>query len=568
VNYMVLPRVLATLLMLGCSTSNGLAAAQSDAPASASSRPVAAGDLAARCEALNLLGLETVGDAPGRIVATSLVIDKKATPAERIMFKKRGHSQGMPTPMLEAFPEHCLVEGYVTPHVRFNMVLPPPEKWNHRFMLAACDAWCGKLHPEIVVPGLYRGYATLTNDGGHYSRAPFDGIWAYHNIPARIDFAHRANHVTAQVGKAIAAAYYGSAPGYSYIVGFSKGGNAGLFAAQRYPEDFDGIFSKAPVPYYQWKNAAHFPWLARAVYPHSDDKPVMYSDKLPLVQKAVRAACDHLDGLTDGIIDDPRQCRFDPDVLLCRPGQPQDQCLTAEQVESVRRVYARPVDGSGKVYYDYPTDYGSEIDWARSIYPQPNSSELPFSLTGAITGLRYMVFEDDPGPTYDWRNFDYVKEAPRLRTMAAILDPDRLDLRTFKARGGKIIILHGWADAMVSASMTIDWFENMQTFMGGRQATAEFAQLYVVPGVQHGSGGSGPYVFDTQSALEKWVEQGIAPDSVLLEDEPGVQPFRTRPAFPYPAKARYKGRGDPNAASSFRRVEEAASAAAAPRPDR
>lgn len=513
-----------------------------------------ADDLAARCEALNLLNLEMAGDAPGRIVTTSLVRGAKATERERVFFKKRGHSQGMPTPMLEVFPDHCLVEGYVTPHVRFNMVLPPPGKWNERFMLAACDAWCGKVHSEIVVPGLNRGYATLTNDGGHYSRAPFDGIWAHQNIPARIDFAHRANHVTAQVGKAIAAAYYGRAPRYSYITGFSKGGNAGLFAAQKYPEDFDGIFAKAPVPYYQWKNAAHFPWLALAVYPDGTN-PVMYSEKLPLVERAVTAACDRIDGLTDGVIDDPRKCRFDPGVLLCRPNQPEQECLTSLQVEALRKVYAKPSNAAGQTYYDFPTDYGSESDWERSMYPVRGSTELTFSLTGAMTGLRYMVFENNPGPTYDWKTFDYLEARPRLEAMSKILDPDSLDLKAFKARGGKLIIVHGWSDAMVSAAMTIDWFEKMRSFMGGTKATAEFAQLYVVPGMHHGSGGRGPYVFDTQTALEKWVEQGIAPASILLEDEPGVTPFRTRPSYPYPAITRYKGKGDPNAASSFERVD-------------
>lgn len=532
---------------------SGLAGLQT--PAAAQSAPAAAAsDLAARCEALNLIDLEQVGDAPARIVQTSLVIGKKANPREQLFFKKRGHSQGMPTPMYETFPDHCLVEGYVTPHVRFNMVLPPPPKWNNRFMLAACDAWCGKLHPEIVVPGLNRGYATLTNDGGHYSRAPFDGIWAHQNIPARIDFGHRANHVTAQVGKAIAAAYYGSKPKYSYIAGFSKGGNAGLFAAQKYPEDFDGIFSKAPVPYYQWKNAAHFQWLALAVYPDGKN-PVMYSEKLPLIEKAVLDACDKIDGLEDGIIDDPRKCKFDPAVLTCKAGQAEDQCLTPLQVEGLRKVYAKPHGADGKPYYDFPTDYGSESDWARSIYPERGSTELTFSLTGAMTGLRYMVFENNPGPSYDWMKFDFVKERSNLAAMSRILDPDSVDLKAFKARGGKLIIVHGWGDAMVSASMSIDWFERMQAFMGGRKATADFAQLYVVPSMHHGSGGRGPYVFETQNLLEKWVEEGVAPDHIMLEDEPGVTPFRARPNYPYPAIAKYKGKGDPNLASSFKRVD-------------
>lgn len=510
--------------------------------------------LAAKCDALNLLNLEAVGDAPARIVQTRYVVDQAATPLERTMFEKRGHSQGMPTPAMEKFPVHCLVEGYVTPSVKFNLVLPPHEAWNGRFMLAACDAWCGKVHAEIVVPGLARGYATLTNDGGHYSRAPFDGIWAHRNVPARIDFAHRANHVSAQVAKTIIEAYYGSRPKYSYIAGFSKGGNAGLFAAQKYPGDFDGVFSKAPVTYYQWKNAAHFPWIALAVHPDGKT-PVLYADKIPLIHEAVLAACDGLDGLQDGVVGDPRRCSFDPRSLQCKAGQAEEHCLTAPQVEAVRKIYAKPTRADGTVYYDFPTDYGSELDWGRPILPIRGSDELAFSLTGAETGLRYMVFENNPGPGYDWTKFDYVAEKENIQSMADILDPDSPDLRAFRDRGGKMIIVHGWADAMVSAGMTIDWFGKMQAYMGGPEKTAQFAKLYVIPGMYHGSGGTGPFVYDTQTLLEKWVEEGIAPDQLMLSDEPGAKSARTRPAYPWPSTVRYKGEGDPAAASSFERVE-------------
>lgn len=516
-------------------------------------------DFAKRCEALNHLDLQRVADSPGNIVATSVVAGRASTPQERIMFMKRGHSQGNPTPQLDSFPTHCRVEGYVTPAVKFNLVLPLVDKWNERFMLAACDAWCGRVGEDIVIPGLHHGYATITNDGGHYSRAPFDGIWAHQNIPARIDFAHRANHVSAQVGKHIVKAFYGSAPRFSYIAGFSKGGNAGLFAAQKYPEDFDGIFVKAPVVNYNPKNAAHFPWVARAVFPDGKT-PLLYSDKIPLLHKGAMDSCDAVDGLKDGVIDDPRRCKYDPVVLLCKPGQSEErnECLNMAQVEAVRKIYAKPVNERGEVYFDYPTDISSEHDWARSILPVRDSDEVgaPFALNGAATGLRYMALKDNPGPDYDWMSFDYVKEKARIDEMSEILDPDAVDLSAFKKRGGKLIIVHGWGDAMISAGMTLDWFRKVEAAMGGRQAVAEFAQLYLVPSMDHGSGGSGPYVFDSQSALVKWVEQGIAPTQLMLEDGPGAQPMRRRPAFPFPAYAKYKGKGDPNVPESFKRVPE------------
>lgn len=516
----------------------------------------AGGDAAsARCEALARIDLERVADSPGAVVKAVLRTGMAASDADRAQFIRRGQSQGIPTPALDAYPDHCLVDGYITPHIHFNLMLPPPEQWNGRFLLAACEGWCGRVNEDTVVPGLHRGYATITNDGGHYGRQPFDGVWAYRNVEARVQFAHRANHVTAQIGKALVEAYYGKRPRHSYIAGFSKGGNAGLFAALKYPEDFDGVFAKAPVPYYQLKNAAHFPWVAKAVYPDGKT-PVMTAEKLPLLEQAVMAACDAVDGLEDGIIDDPRRCRFDPGVLLCRPGQPEAECLTAPQVESVRKVYAVPTDASGKPYYPYNTDLGTEGGWERSVYPRPGVPEESFALTASKTGLRYMVFKDSPGPDYDWTRFDYVKEEPNIRDMAEILDPSGSDLRAFKARGGKLIIVHGWSDTEISARMTIDWFERMRAAMGGQAATAEFAQLYVVPGMEHGTGGTGPYEYDALSALERWVEQGTAPDHLLLRDDPRLEKKRTRPAYPYPDKAVYRGQGDPNAAASFRRERD------------
>ena len=522
-------------------------------------RPSTITDLAARCEALNLVNLETVGDAPARIVTTNHETALAANPRETLFFKKRGNSQGNPTPKMPTFPTHCSVEGYVTPHVQFSMRLPPPDKWNGNFMLAACDAWCGKVHTDITVPGLNDGYATITNNGGHYSRAPFDGIWAHKDVTARINFAYLANHTSAQIGKAIAEAYYGKAPQHSYITGFSKGGNAGLMTAQRFPQDFDGVFVKAPVVDYNVKNAVHLPWIAKAVYPANDDSPVLYSDKIPLLTAAVTAACDALDGLKDGIIDDPRKCNFDVGTLLCKAGQAEanNECLSADQVEAVRRIHSRPYGPGGKPFYKYSVHIGSESDWARSFLPVRGSDEIPFAMTAATSGLRYMVMDENPGPGYEWRSFYYPRDGKKLTKMNAIMDPASVDLTAFRKRGGKLIIVHGWADALVSAQATIDWFEKMQKFMGGKEATADFAQLYVVPGLYHGEGGPAPYVFDAQLALVNWVEHGVAPDHLLMSDESDHKPVvRTRPAFPYPDFARYKGSGSPDSAESFERIRE------------
>lgn len=526
-------------------------------PASAQITPSEIEDPARRCQALTLMSYGQAADMPANIVSSTYYKNEPATAREKRFFHKRGISQGNPTPAgMEEFPEHCRVEGYITNHIKFSLMLPAPDAWNDKFMLGACDAWCGKVHTDITVPGLYDGYATITNDGGHYSRAPFDGIWSYKDEKAKVNFAYLANHLSAQLGKAISKDYYGSDVTYAYIAGFSKGGNAGLMTAQRYPEDFDGVFVKAPVVPYNEKNAVHLTWILKAVYPHNDYEPVLYSDKAPLVDDAVLAACDGLDGVVNSIIDDPRLCKFDPIELLCKEGESEllNECLNMEQVTAVRKIYSPPMDKDGNILMNDRVAYGTESDWARTFLPVRGADEPTFIHTAGPSGIRYMVMDDAPGPDYDWREFYYPRDKSKMIKTSAMMNPDSPDLKEFKARGGKMIIVHGWADALIGPYSTVEWFDKMKAYMGAEE-TSEFAQLYLVPGMHHGSGGHGPHVFDALSPLEKWVEEGIAPTELLMTDEPDAKVYRERIFYPYPATSVYKGEGDPNLASSFKRAD-------------
>lgn len=514
-------------------------------------------DPSRRCQALGLVSFENAADMPANIVNVTYYEAKEATARETRFFHKRGVSQGNATSAgMEYFPEHCHVEGYITNHIKFSLMLPPPDAWNDNFMLAACDAWCGVVHLDTTVPGLYDGFATITNDGGHYSKAPFDGLWGYHDETAKINFAYEANHLSAQLGKAIAAEYYGSSVEYSYITGFSKGGNAGLMSAQRYPEDFDGIIVKAPVIPYNEKNAVHLTWLLEAVYPENDFDAVIYSDKAPLIDDAVTAACDGLDGVEDTIIDNPLVCDFDPIVLLCQEGQSEllNQCLNMEQVEAVRKMYQSPHDENGP-YMSERVMPGTESDWARTFLPVRGADERTFIHTAAPSGIRYMVMDDPPGPTYDWRDFHYPTDRDRMTGTSALMNPDSVDLTEFRERGGKMIIVHGWADALISPLATIEWFDEMTEFMGGAEEAGDFAQLYLVPGMHHGSGGHGPHEFDALEPLVDWVENGVAPAELLMSDAEGARNYRERIFYPYPATSVYSGEGDPALATSYERVD-------------
>lgn len=462
----------------------------------------------------------------------------------------RGRVQGIPTLAHAEVPAHCRVSGYVSPNIRFELRLPAAA-WNQRLLMVACDGFCGFVFSEACVPGLLRDYATVTSDGGHTAARLFDGAWGYRNPQAQIDFGYRANHVVAVAAKAIAAAFYGHPPRYAYLTGCSKGGSAGIMAAMRYPSDFDGVIAGAPVLDYQGKNAIHFPWVARALEDGAG-RPLLGADKLPTIERAVLHACDRLDGQADRVIADPRRCRFDPASLQCPAGQRAADCLDPAQVAALRRVYDTPRDSRGRAIYAAGTVPGSEGNWRNWLFPGEDSP-LSFSQRGAEEYLRYLAFEDDPGPGYDVRSFDLDTAVERLRPLSPVYDALDPDLRAYRDRGGKVILWHGWADAAISPLLTIDYYRALTDFMGGERSTAFFARLFLLPGVHHCRGGEGPGLIDALAALERWREHGEAPQMLLAahdQDSDG-RAERIRPVYPYPLQASYNGRGDPDDVRSY-----------------
>ncbi|MCG8370475.1 MAG: tannase/feruloyl esterase family alpha/beta hydrolase [Proteobacteria bacterium] len=516
--------------------------------AAAGAAPAAETSPADRCAAIAGYSYETVADHPAVVRNARYVTDAVEALEVRFMFGKRSIVQGMNVGEdVRELPGHCRIEGYVAPATRFLILLPDPSDWTGRVMYAACDAFCGALDEDMPVPGLLNGIATIATDGGHVNKRPFDGTWGYRNREGELAFGYKASHHAARVIKAVAEDYYGKPHTHSYITGFSKGGLAGVKAALMYPDDFDGVVSRSPVIRYQDINAVRLPYLYRS-NTREDGSPILYGDDAMIVHEAVIAACDAVDGLADGIIDDPRKCDFDPSVLLCKKGEA-GSCLSGEKVEVVRKFYALPTNDRGEVSYPYPLEYGSEYDWLGFHTPRSADGE---SYSGHIgrTFLRYLAFEEDPGATFDWEAFDPVANAHRLAAMKPVWDATDPDLRGFRNAGGKMIVVHGWGDDAVSARMTIDWFESVEAFMGD---TSDFLQLYVPPGNKHGgSPGDGPNVNDSLDAVIDWVENGKTPGKLIfrLEDETG-RTVRSRPGFPYPAVAVYKGSGSIDDAGSF-----------------
>lgn len=501
------------------------------------------------CERLLSTNFESAADRPFVIQSASFNEEAVTPEGARSQLHKRAMSQGMHD-YIDTLPAHCEIRGYIAPAIQFVAMLPTADAWDSKTLYGACDALCGDAQWDMAITGMTRGFATIATDGGHVNRRPFDGVWGYMNDQAQIDFGYEASHLAAQTISALSSVMYGTAPELSFIAGFSKGGAAGIKAALTYPEDFDGVLARAPVVNYQAINAVRMPYIYKAVQ-REDGTPILTAANVPLIHSTVVEVCDPADGLVDGIIDDPRACDFDPAVMLCESGM-SENCLTEEQVEALRKVYTEPTGSDGSVVYPNPVELGSELDWPKFLVPLFPGDES-FAESIGRTYIRYLAFPEDPGADYDWLSFDPVTEGDRLDALASVYDANDPDLSAFRDAGGKMIVMHGWGDGAVSARTSIDWYENVQAEMGD---TDDFIRFFLIPGNKHGHGGDGPELNEALAALEAWVNEGAAPEMLLLtqEDEDG-QLLRTRPVYPYPLTAKYVGTGSIDEAENFQPSE-------------
>jgi feruloyl esterase len=380
---------------------------------------------------------------------------------------------------------------------------------------------------------LKRGYATSSTDAGHEGGG---GSWMQHSEKL-LDFGYRAVHEMAVKGKTLAAAYYGDNPRLSYFNGCSGGGRQGFIEAQRFPADFDGIVAGAPA--LNTTGRATFSMsIAQAL--HKDEASYVPSSKYSLIHNAVLNACDAADGVKDGVLENPKRCQFDPNVLECKAGDA-PTCLTAPQVESVRKSYAALMNPRTKQEIFPGLEPGSEAGWGTFGAPQP------FGL--GLQMFQYMVFKD---PNWDYRtlNFDSDMALTNKIENGAInaLDPN---LKSFFARGGKIIHYHGWADPQIMPMSSVTYHKSVLETMGGAKNVEANYRLFMVPGMAHCGGGDGTSTFDMIGALEQWVEKGKAPDRIPASRVRNGVTDRTRPLCPYPQVAVYQGTGSTDDAANF-----------------
>jgi len=455
-------------------------------------------------------------------------------------------------------PAYCRVSGTLSPEIAFEVNLP--ALWNGRLYMIGNGGLAGE---SLDDPGrvaqrnsaLANGFAMASTNTGHDARKEPSGTFVLSNPQKAIDYAYRAVHLTATTAKAVAKEYYATAVERAYWNSCSNGGRQGLIEAQRYPEDFDGIVANAP-----WVEQTGFTvgatWNQRAV----TDNPLS-TDKVALVGKHVMAKCDAVDGLTDGLIDDPRKCAFDParDVPSCPAGADTAECLTPGQAGAFAKIYGGVVSGGKPWFPGFMV--GSEAlargpngtlasGWTNTIVPgQPDGKPADFGLAEGI--LRYLVFTP-PRPDYDFRTFDFDRDVGLLDAWGKLANANDPDLSKFRARGGKLVMTYGWADQILQPLMGVNYYERAVAKNGPQ--TTDFFRLFMVPGMAHCAGGVGPDQNDAVTAVVDWVEMGTAPDSLVASKIVEGKVARSRPLCPYPQVARYRGEGSVDDAASFRCV--------------
>ena len=459
---------------------------------------------------------------------------------------------------IKDLPAFCRVAATLNPSTDSDIKIEvwlPVEGWNGKYRGQGNGGFAGTISFEAMAAAVKLGYATAGTDTGHTGN---DASWALGHPEKVVDFGWRAIHEMTLKAKALIESYYGSGPKQSYFSACSDGGREALMEAQRFPADYDGIIAGAPANY--WSRLLSADMLMQAVILGGDG--YIPPSKLPAITAKAMDACDARDGVTDRLLTDPRQCKFDPAVLLCK-GADSDTCLTEAQVRTLKAIYAGAKDAAGRLYFPGYMPGSEDSGWNTWITgPTPRRSASYFFGSQFFSNMVYQKADWD----YRTFNFEEGSKLAEAKTAAALdaIDPN---LKAFKARGGKLIMYHGWNDPAIPALNTINYFASVEARMGKRDLES-FLRLFMAPGMAHCGGGPGPNSFgaggsggsdadhNMYRALEQWVEQGIAPARIIAtkynDDRNPAQGVKmTRPLCAFPQVAKYKGGGDPNDAANF-----------------
>jgi feruloyl esterase len=433
-----------------------------------------------------------------------------------------------------SLPAHCRMVATLKPSSDSDIkieVWMPASGWNGKFQAVGNGGWSGAISTNSMEEALKSGYATSSTDTGHEGGS---ASFALGHPEKLVDYAWRSEHEMTVKAKAIIAAFYGSGPKLSYWNGCSAEGKQALKEAQKFPDDFDGIIAGAPGN--NWTGRALFTmWVAQAM--HKDEAGYVPPEKYPLIHKAVLDACDELDGLKDGLIEDPTLCHFDPKVLECKNGAGAS-CLTAAQVEGARKIYSGAINPRTKQQLFPGLEPGSEPNWSVIAGPRPFAIGNDF--------FKYVVFKD---PSWDFKTLNFDSDAALAeKTDGGLINAMDPNLKPFFLHGGKLIQYHGWSDWQISPLNSVHYYESVLEAAGGASKVGDSYRLFMVPGMGHCGGGEGPNRFDMVGALEQWTEQHKAPARIVASTRDGS---RSRPLCPYPQVAKFKGNGSIDDAGSF-----------------
>jgi len=461
---------------------------------------------------------------------------------------------------------HCKVAGVIGTETNFELLMP--DNWNGKFVMGGGGGFVGSVvNTALLYSPLQKGYATVGTDTGHQAHS-LDASWALNNLERVVSFGHQAVHRTAVTAKALIASYYGQDISRRYFTGCSRGGGQALMEAQRHPEDFDGIVAGHPA--YNWtiELGARNARLNAAMYPDPSNLSVAVigPEAQQLIGEAVLEQCDTLDGLEDGILNNPMQCDFDVSKLACE-GEKTDGCLSKQEVSAASTVYDDLyIDGKRK-WPGFPV--GAELDptgwrlWftggldlapddiefqegarAASDFPEPVTPNAHFAFGNGV--MKYLIYNDPDWSYVDYDFEDFLQASARVASTLNATDPD---LTAFRKRGGKLLIHNGWSDMALSPYGTIEYYGSV---LEHDPSAVDDVRLILKPGVMHCAGGPGPFIVDYLDVIDRWLETGQAPDQLTaFWINTDGQLAGSRPVCAYPTVVKYNGTGGPKEASSF-----------------
>lgn len=460
----------------------------------------------------------------------------------------------------------CRLQASVSsaPQSLINFEVWIPENWNAKIVATGNGGYSNALSYPDMAYAISQGYAAVGGDTGHQTPTPDDLLWGVDNPQRILDWGSQSVHETIGPARGMVEQLAGRPPTRAYYYGCSTGGHQAYAEIQRYPQDFDGVVAGAPGNNRVRLNVGFLWQFLANRQPETDSPPIIPASKLPAITHAVVEACDALDGVTDGVVDDPRRCAFDPSSLLCK--QEEDAtCLTSDQLKALNKLYAgarNPRTGE-QIYPGWPKSsealtvnanglpaVGWQLYWGGS---EPTRANF----------WRYWVFNDS---RWNWWHFDFDRDVARADDrVGRMIDQVNPDISGFAAHGGKAIVYQGWQDPVTNALDTISYYERVRARQGSQESTDRFFRLFLVPGMGHCSGGTGATSFGNQnapapvidaqhdllSALDAWVEKSTPPDRIIASRVVNGTTVRTRPLCPYPHRATYSGQGSTDEAAHF-----------------